>query len=188
MGSFRPSQTTPSSPTVFPLLYHSPQTTQKQMRQTLQILSFTHPLFFSPTGAALELFSAPPPWNIFYYSSKGALSTSLFLLRKSEKTRHLWLFNANSCHLQEQNLWIIKIKHNHKLQKIDTLASRRGGWEGESVPGWTWAYSPQVCGCFWKPFIFSSWKKSHMHKTLKTIWHSGPRKLTLQKKPTCVNI
>lgn len=120
---------------LLPLLRHSPQTTQEQSRQTLHILSFTHPLllllhcccfFFLPhTGATLELFSAPPPWNIFYYSSKGALSTSLFPLR-GRKTRHLWLFNADFCHLLEQNLWIIKIKHNHKLQKIDSLASSRG--------------------------------------------------------------
>lgn len=81
--------------------------------------------FLPPPEPHWSSFPAPPPWNIFYYSLKGALSTSPFSLR-GRKTRHLWLFNADFCHLLEQNLWIIKIKHNHKLQNIDSLASSRG--------------------------------------------------------------
>lgn len=77
--------------------------------------------FFSPTGAALKLFSSPAPGDVFYFSSKGTLSTSPFLWHKW-KTTHLRLFNANFSHLQAQSSWIIKIKRNHQLQKINALA------------------------------------------------------------------
>lgn len=130
-GQFKPSLTTPTSLLMLlRLFWQSSQTTQEQSRQTLQIISFTHPLlvqlcFLFPTRATLELFPSPPPWNIFHYSSKGALSTSPFLSHK-RKTRHLWLFNTDSSHPQEQNSGIIKITHNHKLQTIDSLALSRG--------------------------------------------------------------
>lgn len=81
---------------------------------------------------------------------KGVLSTSPFESHSNEwKTRHVWLFNADSSHLQEQNSWIIKIKHNRApLNRFFGL--KQGDKNGKAGRGsGSWNDEPRLILSVW---------------------------------------